>query len=218
MQIQVPDVGTVSGLLERPEGAQRLLVLAHGAGTDMRHRSMEATSRALHDVGIATLRYNFLYKERGGSRTDPPAVAHAIVRASVAMATELAPDLPLYAGGRSFGGRMTSQAAALDPLPSVRGLVFYGFPLHPAGKPGIERARHLDAVVASGVPMLFLQGDHDALAELPLLHPVVERLGKLATLHVVESADHSFHVPKRSGRTDEEVLQMLAQTIAAWCS
>ena len=213
-RIAVPSIGTdVSTLLLRPRGARWLYVFAHGAGTDMRHRSMEATAAALAEAGIATLRYNFPYKERGGGRPDSPAVATATVRAAVEAAASLAPDLALVAGGRSFGGRMTSQAAAQAALPGVRALVFLGFPLHPAGKPSTERADHLIKV---GGPMLFLQGANDALATLDLLKPVVKRLGKRATLHVVEHADHSFHVPKRSGLTEEQVLRDLARTVAGW--
>ena len=179
----------------------------------MRHRSMEATALALAGEGIATLRYNFPYKERGSARPDSPAVATATVRAAVATAASLAPKLPLIAGGRSFGGRMTSLAASQAPLESVRALVFFGYPLHPAGAPAIERAEHLAKVT---VPLLFLQGANDALATLDLLRPTIKRLGKRATLHVVEQADHSFHVPKRSGTTDEQVLEALARTVADW--
>jgi predicted alpha/beta-hydrolase family hydrolase len=181
----------------------------------MRHRQMVATSQALAAAGIATLRYNFPYKEHGSGRPDPAPVATATVRAAVRAAAEVAPDLPLLAGGRSFGGRMTSLAASAEPLPGVRGLVFFGFPLHPSGKPGTERAAHLSRV---GVPLLFLQGSKDTLAELSLLRPVVADLGQRATLHIVEEADHGFHVPKRSGTTDEGVLEHLAQIIAAWAA
>lgn len=205
--------GEVSALLLRPAGARHLLVLAHGAGTDMRHRQMEATSQALAAAGIATLRYNFPYKEHGGGRPDPPPVATATVRAAVRVAAEAAPELPLLAGGRSFGGRMTSLAASTEPLPGVRGLVFFGFPLHPSGKSGTERAAHL---AHAGLPMLFLQGSKDTLADLSLLRPVVAGLGQRATLHVVEEADHGFHVPKRSGTTDEGVLTDLARIVAGW--
>jgi predicted alpha/beta-hydrolase family hydrolase len=205
--------GEVSALLLRPDGARHLLVLGHGAGTDMRHRQMEATSQALAAAGVATLRYNFPYKEQRRGRPDPPTVATATVRAAVRAAAKAAPELPLLAGGRSFGGRMTSLAAAGEPLPGVRGLVFFGFPLHPSGSPGTERATHLSRV---RVPILFLQGSKDTMAELPLLRPVVEGLGERATLHVVDDADHGFHVPKRSGTTDAAVLRDLAQIVAAW--
>ena len=193
--------------------ARWLLILAHGAGTDLRHRQMEATAQALTTAGIATLRYNFPFREHGRSRPDPVPVATATVRAAVRAAADAAPDLPLLAGGRSFGGRMTSTAASAVALPGVRGLVFFGFPLHPAGAPGIGRAAHLSTV---GVPMLFLQGSKDTLAELSLLRPVVEQLGARATLRVVEDADHSFHVPKRSGTTDGGVLLDLAAGVARW--
>ena len=213
-RIQVPDGGTgVSGLLLRPRGARWLYVFAHGAGTDMRHRSMEATATALAGEGIATLRFNFPYKERGTARPDSPAVATATVRAAVSAASSLAPELALFAGGRSFGGRMTSLAASQEPLAGVRALVFFGFPLHPAGAPATQRAEHLAKVT---VPMLFLQGANDALATLDLLRPTVKRVGTRATLHVVEHADHSFHVPKRSGLTEEQVIESLARTVAGW--
>ena len=204
---------SVSSVLLRPADSRFLYVLAHGAGTDMRHRSMEATAQSLAVAGIATLRFNFPYKEHGGGRPDSPAVATAAVRAAVTAARSLEPDLPLLAGGRSFGGRMTSTAASQVPLPGVIGLVFYGFPLHNAGAPSTERAAHLANVT---VPMLFLQGSKDALATLDLLRPAVEQLGPRATLHVVEDADHSFKVPKRSGRTEDEVLTELAQRVHGW--
>lgn len=175
--IQVGDE-TTSGLWLAPPDARACLVLAHGAGAGMAHKAMSATATGLAERGIATLRYNFLYMDRGGKRPDPPALAHAAVRAAVAKAHELAPSLPLFAGGRSFGGRMTSQAQAKEPLAHVRGLVFFAFPLHPAGKPGDERAAHLADVA---LPMLFLQGENDALASLELLQPVVNSLGDRAT-------------------------------------
>jgi predicted alpha/beta-hydrolase family hydrolase len=190
-----------------------LYVFAHGAGAGMRHPSMAAIAEGLGERGIATLRYNFPYTEAGAKRPDPPPVCRAAVHAAVAAAQQLAPQLPLFAGGRSFGGRMTSQAQALSPLPGVRGLIFLGFPLHPAGKPGDERAKHLDDV---RIPMLFLSGTRDALAELDLLRPVVERLGARATLTLFEGADHSFHVPAKSGRTDAEVRAELLDALAAW--
>jgi predicted alpha/beta-hydrolase family hydrolase len=179
----------------------------------MAHESMTAIANGLAGRGIASLRYNFLYMERGGRRPDAPALAHSAVRAAVAKAHELAPALPLFAGGKSFGARMTSQAQALSPLPDVGGLVFFGFPLHPAGKPGDERARHLDDVA---IPMLFLQGTNDALATLDLLGPVVKRLRKHATLALFEQADHSFHVPAKSGRKDADVLNEILDTAAEW--
>ena len=206
-------IGPVSGLLLRPDAARWLLVLGHGAGTDMRHRSMEATSHALAGAGIATFRFNFPYKEHKRGAPDRPPVAAATVRAAVRAAAAIAPDLPLLAGGRSFGGRMTSTAAAQEPLAGVCGIVFFGFPLHTAGARSTERAAHLAKVT---VPLLFLQGSKDALAEIDLLRPVVERLESRAVVHVVEDADHSFKVPKRSGRTDEQVLDELAQRVRRW--
>ncbi len=199
-------------LLLRPPGARTLLVLAHGAGAGMRHPFMQALAEALGHAGVATLRYQFPYLEQGG-RPDPPAVATATVRAAVARANDEASDLPLFAGGKSFGGRMTSTAQAEQALEQVRGLVFVGFPLHAAGRPGSDRAAHLDRVA---VPMLFLQGTRDTLAALDLMRPVCDHLGARATLHVVDGADHSFGVRKRSGRTNEEVLKELGWTISAW--
>ena len=208
-------VGQVSGLLLRPADAQWLYVLAHGAGAGMRHRFMSAVAEALAERGVATLRYQFPYTEAGGRRPDPPGVLQATVRAAVTTAATVAPGLPLLAGGKSLGGRMTSSAAAKTPLPGVCGLVFLGFPLHAPGRSGIERAEHLDQV---GVPMLFLQGTRDALADLGLMRTVCARLGARATLHVVEGGDHSFAVLKRSGRSDAEVIGELAATIAGWPS
>lgn len=203
----------VSGLWLAPPKATAVYVFAHGAGAGMAHKSMAAIADGLAERGIATLRYNFLYMERGSGRPDSPALAHQAVRAAVAKASELAPELPLFAGGKSFGGRMTSQAQALDPLPHVRGLIFFGFPLHPAGKPSDERAKHLDDVA---IPMLFLQGTNDALASLDLLKLVAKKLGKRATLALFDPADHSFHVPAKSGRKDSEVLAEILDTAAAW--
>jgi uncharacterized protein len=205
--------GQVSGLLLRPDEAKALYVFAHGAGVGMTHRSMTSNAEGLAERGIATLRYQFPYMEKGGGRPDPPRIAHAAVRAAAAKAAELAPDLPLFAGGRSFGGRMTSQARAESPLPGVRGLAFLGFPLHPAGKPGIERADHLDRV---HIPMLFVSGDHDALAELDLLKPMVAGLGDRATLHLVGHADHSLKVPAKSGRTSAEAEAEALDAMAKW--
>src|SRR5437660_3748430 len=208
-------VGEVSGLLLRPKDARLLYVLAHGAGAGMRHPFLESISQRLAEQGIATLRYQFPYMERRSRRPDPPAVAAAAVRAAVAEAARLAPGLPLVAGGKSFGGRMTSTAQAEEPLPGVRGLVFLGFPLHPPGRPGDARADHLAEVQ---IPMLFLQGTRDEFADLELLRPVVKRLGDRATLHLADGGDHSFHVLKRSGRTDAEVMGELVDAIAAWTS
>jgi len=215
LEIAVADrVGRVSGLLTRPDEARVLYVLAHGAGADMRHRFMEAIAAALAERGVASLRYQFPYTEAGGRRPDPPAVLEATVRAAVAAAANAAPDLPLIAGGKSMGGRMTSGAAARGPLPGVSGLVFLGFPLHRPKQPSEDRAEHLSQVT---LPMLFLQGTRDDLADLGLINGVCARLGELATLHVVEGADHGFGVLKRSGRTDAEVLEELAGTVVSWC-
>jgi predicted alpha/beta-hydrolase family hydrolase len=204
---------TVSGLWLRPPEAGACLVLAHGAGAAMTHPSMETLARGLAVRGVASLRYQFPYMEHGQKRPDPPAVAHSAVRAAVAAANRLAGGLPLFAGGRSFGGRMTSQAQAASPLAGVRGLVFFAFPLHPAGRPSSERARHLAAVQ---VPRLFLQGTRDALAELALLRPVCAELGDRATLELLPDADHSFAVPARSGRSTAEVRNAMLDTTAAW--
>lgn len=209
-----PDQGQVSALFLRPDKAVALLLLAHGAGTDMRHKSMEDLSQALAQVGIATFRYNFPYKERpGGAGPNNKPALFATVRAAVEAATKAAPDLPLFAGGRSMGGRMTSLAASEAPLANVKGIVFFAFPLHPAGKPGTERAKHLSEVT---VPMLFIQGPRDDLATPELLAPIIAGLGTLATLHSVAGADHSFKVLKSSGRTEKEVLAELAETAADW--
>jgi predicted alpha/beta-hydrolase family hydrolase len=203
----------VSGLLLRPDDANALYLFAHGAGVGMMHPSMEANARGLADRGIATLRYQFPYMEKGSRRPDPPRVAHATVRAAAAAAAKFAGDLPLFAGGRSYGGRMTSQAQALEPLAGVRGLVFLGFPLHPAGAPSIDRADHLGQV---SIPMLFVSGDRDALAELDLLKPVVAGLGDRATLHLIASADHSLKVAAKSGRTAAEAEAEALDSIAEW--
>jgi len=211
--IPIPGADPVSGLWQTLPGATACLVLAHGAGAGMTHRSMTATADGLEALGVATLRYQFPYMEKGGKRPDAPPVAHAAVRAAVAEARRRAPDLPLFAGGRSFGGRMTSQAQARAPLDGVRGLIFFAFPLHPAGKPSVERAAHLADVA---IPMLFLQGTHDTLAELDLLRRTVGELGARASLHLANDADHSFHVPARTGRKDPEVLTDLLATAAGW--
>lgn len=187
--------------------------MAHGAGAGMTHPFLEMVSAGLAERGIATLRYQFPFMEAGSKRPDRPAVAHAAVQAAVAAAGGLAPDLPLAAGGRSFGGRMTSQAQALSALPGVRGLAFLGFPLHPAGRPSSERGRHLADVT---IPMLFLQGTRDALADLDQLRPLSERLGGCATLRLLPDADHAFHVPKRSGRTDADVRGDLLDALVTW--
>jgi predicted alpha/beta-hydrolase family hydrolase len=204
---------SVSGLLLRPADAKALYVFAHGAGAGMTHRAMESNAQGLAPRGIATLRYQFPYMEKGGRRPDSPRIAHPAVRAAVAEAARLAPDLPLFAGGRSFGGRMTSQAQADAPLPGVRGLAFLGFPLPPAGKPGIERAEHLSRVE---IPMLFVSGSRDALAELDLLRPVVAGLGSRASLHVVDQADHSFKVAAKSGRTPADAEAEALDALSEW--
>ena len=213
LTITVSDSSKVSALLLYPADARAAYVFAHGAGAGMTHPSMAAIADGLAARGIATLRYQFPYMENGSKRPDPPAVAQAAVRAAVAETARRCGDLPLFAGGKSFGGRMTSQAQAKTPLSGVRGLAFLGFPLHPAGKPSNERAEHLSDVK---VPMLFLQGTRDALAEVDLLQPVVKCLGAGATLHLVKEADHSFHVLKRSGRNDTEVLSEVLDAFAAW--
>jgi predicted alpha/beta-hydrolase family hydrolase len=207
------DGGRVSGLLELPAKARALLVLAHGAGAGMSHPFMAAVASGLAERGVATLRYQFPYMERGAKRPDPPALAQGAVRAAVEHAARLAPGLALFAGGKSFGGRMTSQAQSESPLPGVRGLAFLGFPLHPPGKPSDERARHLFEVK---IPMLFLQGGRDAFADRSLLEPLVERLGSRALLKLFADADHSFAVPKRSGPTEAEVKDALLGALAGW--
>jgi len=204
---------SVSGLWLRPARAKACLLLAHGAGAGMTHKSMAAIAEGLAERGIATLRFQFPYMQRGSRRPDPPDVAHAAVRAACAEAARRAGRLPLFAGGRSFGGRMTSQAQALSPLPKVRGLVFFAFPLHPAGKPSVTRADHLREIA---IPLLFLQGTRDALAELDLLRPTVEALGSRATLALAPDADHAFHVPASTGRRDADVLAALLDTATAW--
>lgn len=213
VEIALPAGETVSGLLDLPDGARALYVFAHGAGAGMSHRFMADVAAGLAARGIATLRFNFPGMERGSKRPDAPPLAHATVRAAVEAAARLAPQLPLIAGGKSFGGRMTSQAQALAPLPGVRGLVFVGFPLHPAGVPSTERAAHLSQVAC---PMLFLQGTKDALADAALLQEVVAPLAPRASLVMLDSADHAFHVPARSGRTDAQVMTELLDAFAGW--
>ncbi len=210
-----PQHGSVSALLRVPQQASALLLLAHGAGTDMRHRSLGQLSELLAASGIATFRYNFPYKESGRGGPNPKAVLTTTVRSAVAAAAKAAPQLPLFAGGRSMGGRMSSLAASQSPLAGVRGLVFFGFPLHPAGKPGTERGEHLAAV---DLPLLFLQGPRDALALPELLEPVVAGLGRRARLHMLAGADHSYKVLKSSGRTEAEVYAEAAAVTAAWIS
>jgi len=215
LKIEVEGAGMVSALWTAPVEPSAVYVYAHGAGAGMTHRFMQDSADGLAERGIATLRFQFPYMEQGSKRPDTPKTAHAAVRAAVAAAAQRAPGLPLYAGGKSFGGRMTSQAQAAAPLPGVRGLVFFGFPLHPAGKPADDRAAHLADVQ---VPMLFLHGTRDELADPELLGAVVQRLGALATLEQVAGADHSFHVLARSGRTDAQVLAGLLDAMARWIS
>ncbi|CCD91075.1 conserved hypothetical protein [Bradyrhizobium sp. ORS 375] len=203
----------VSALLIAPPQARACFVFAHGAGAGMTHPFMSQAAESLAVHRIATLRFQFPYMEKGSKRPDPPAVGQATVRAAVAEASRLCAGLPLIAGGKSFGARMTSQAQSLAPLPNVSALAFLGFPLHPAGKPSIARADHLDAI---DLPMLFLQGTRDKLAELELLEPVVRRLGQRATLHLLDQADHAFHVPARSGRNDHAIMEELTQAFASW--
>jgi predicted alpha/beta-hydrolase family hydrolase len=211
--ITVDDATRVSGLLQAPANARACYVLAHGAGAGMKHAFMAAVAAELAERGIATLRYQFPYMEKGGKRPDPPKVAHAAVRAAVAEAARQLPALPLIAGGKSFGGRMTSQAQAAAALPNVRGLAFLGFPLHPAGRPSQDRAAHLYDVQ---IPMLFLQGSRDQLAVLDQLEPVCNALGPRATLEIFPDADHSFHVPAKTGRKDPEVRAEVLNRLAAW--
>lgn len=213
LQVEVEKTGSVSALLIRPVEARACFVFAHGAGAGMAHPFMETVAQGLSERGVATLRYQFAYMEKGSKRPDSPAVAHAAVRAAVAEAARCCAGLRLIAGGKSFGGRMTSQAQAISPLPGVDGLAFFGFPLHPAGKPSSDRAKHLADI---RVPMLFMQGTRDHLAELSLLEPVVKGLGPSAALHRVEGADHSFHVLARSGRNDREVMGEILDAFAGW--
>jgi predicted alpha/beta-hydrolase family hydrolase len=213
LSFSVKGAHRVSGLLRAASDSRACFVLAHGAGAGMRHSFMQAVAAGLSVRGIATFRYNFPYMESGGRRVDRPELAHATVRAAVQEAGRLLPEVPLVAGGKSFGGRMTSQAQAASPLPGVCGLAFLGFPLHPAGKPSDQRARHLAEIE---LPMLFLQGTRDQLADVQLLQSVVERLGSRATLTLLQDADHSFHVPARTGRRDLEVLGEAMDELARW--
>jgi uncharacterized protein len=211
-KITVDEEHIVSGLLQVPEQATACYAVAHGAGAGMTHPFMEKAASGLGERRIATLRYQFPYMEQGSRRPDAPAIAQAAVRAAAAEALRCCPGLPLFAGGKSFGGRMTSQAQAIAPLPEVRGLVFLGFPLHPLGKPSTARAKHLSSI---HVPMLFVQGSRDKLAEPRLLEPLVNDL-PAASLLAIEEADHSFHVPARSGRNDGEVLDEILDGLSAW--
>jgi predicted alpha/beta-hydrolase family hydrolase len=212
VKITVDETRRVSGLLQVPRNARACYVLAHGAGAGMTHPFMAAIADGLPERGVATLRYQFPYMEQGGKRPDAPKLAQATVRAAVAEASRLVPKLPLIAGGKSFGGRMTSQAQADSPLPGVRGLAFLGFPLHAAGRPSEERAAHLFEVK---IPMLFLQGTRDALADIALMRKLVAKLGKRATLVTIADGDHSFHVPARTG-SDEDVRAEMLDAFAGW--
>jgi predicted alpha/beta-hydrolase family hydrolase len=209
----VNDAQRVSGLLQAPPDARACYVLAHGAGAGMAHPFMAAIADGLAERGIATLRYQFPYMEHGSKRPDAPKLAHATVRAAVLEASRLVPELALFAGGKSFGGRMTSQAQAASPLPGVRGLVFLGFPLHPPGQPSDERGKHLFDVQ---IPMLFRQGTRDDFANLPLVEALCKQLGRRATLKLFQDADHSFHVPARTGRKDPEVLASVLSAMKDW--
>ena len=213
LRIPLSSGTSISGVLSQPEAPRACFVFAHGAGAGMNHPFMADLSAALAARGIATLRFQFPFMEQGSKRPDSPAVAQQTVRAAVDEACTRLPGVALFAGGKSFGGRMTSGAQADAPLASVRGIIFVGFPLHPAGKPATERAAHLQQV---GVPMLFLQGTRDALADLALMRQTTEAIGPLATLHVVEGADHAFHVLVRSGRNDKDVIEELAETVSRW--
>ena len=213
IKIAVADDVCVSGLLQTPPRARACYVLAHGAGAGMTHPFMAALAARLAERGLASLRYQFPFMERGSKRPDPPRLARAAVRSAVAAARSALPKLPLIAGGKSFGGRMTSQAQAAAPLPGVRGLAFFGFPLHTAGQASAERGKHLFDVK---VPMLFLQGTRDALAALDQLEPLCQALGARATLKLVADADHSFHVPARSGRTDAQIMDEVLDAFAHW--
>ena len=213
LTLQASASQTVSALLLRPVAARACYVFGHGAGAGMNHSFMAAFAAGLATRSVATLRYQFPFMERGSRRPDAPALAHATVRAAVAAAQAQCAGLPLFAGGKSFGGRMTSQAQAKEPLPGVRGLVFVGFPLHPAGKPSLERAEHLSKV---DVPMLFLQGTRDELADVTLVNSVIERLGARATLALFDDADHAFHVRASSGRNDAQVREAMLDRCAEW--
>jgi len=213
VRFAVQDAGEVSAIFLRPQNAERVLVLAHGAGAGMNHPFMTALANELAATGVASFRFQFLYMEQRRRVPDRAPVLTATVQAAVRAASEAAPDLPLFAGGKSLGGRMTSLAAAEHGLDNVRGLVFFGFPLHPPNQPGTKRAEHLGEV---RLPMLFLQGTRDALADLKLLRPICAKLGARVTLHVIEGADHSFHMLRSSGKTDEGVLEELARSVSVW--
>lgn len=211
--IHVNDTQWVSGLLKVSPKARACFVAAHGAGAGMEHPFMVSVAEGLAERGVATLRYQFPYMERGSKRPDAPKVAQTAVRAAVAEMSRLVPDLALIAGGKSFGGRMTSQAYAASPLPGVRGIAFLGFPLHRAGRPSAERGQHLFDL---HIPMLFMQGSRDELADLQILQRLVKELGPRATLKLFLDADHSFHVPVRTGRKDAEVRAEMLDVLARW--
>lgn len=213
LKLEIERIGTVSAILTQPDNARACYVLAHGAGADMRHAFMEKVAAGVAERGIATFRFNFPYMEEKKGRPDQPAVAHAAIRAAVAEAARLCPGVTLVAGGKSFGGRMTSQAQSKAPLPDVKGLAFLGFPLHADKKPSSERAEHLAGVT---IPMLFLQGTRDGLADLGYLKPVIAALGATATLHEIEGGDHSFAVLKKSGRSNDEALTEVLNALVAW--
>jgi predicted alpha/beta-hydrolase family hydrolase len=213
VDIEVNEDLHVSGLLAQPPHSRMGVVLAHGAGAGMDHPSMSILAESLYQRGVATFRYQFPYMQSGGKRTDPPALCHSTIRAAVQCAADLMPEVALFAGGRSFGGRMTSQAQGLSPLGAIRGLVFFGFPLHPAKQPSVSRASHLEKVK---IPMLFLQGTRDDLADLALLRPIIAKLQPLASLEVLDHADHSFAVLVRSGRTAAEVRDQMLDAFMAW--
>jgi predicted alpha/beta-hydrolase family hydrolase len=210
----VGERGPVSAILLRPDDAKWLYVLGHGAGAGMRHAFMERVATELANRGIATLRYQFPYMEAGRRSPDSPKVLEETVRAAISAALDKVPDLPVIAGGKSMGGRISSHIAANDPPPELKGLIFLGYPLHAPKQPAVKRAEHLSDI---HIPMLFLQGTRDDLADLALLGPIVERLGPNATLHVVEGGNHSFKVLKRSGRTEDEVIAEIGDAIHNWC-
>jgi len=211
--IATPEKGEVTSLLIRPDNARSLLILGHGASADLRHRTLRTIAERLAETHIATFRYNYPYMERGGGGRDSQEVTLATIHSAVAAARRATPDLPLVAGGHSFGGRMTSLAQSLSPLDEVRGLIFFSFPLHPAGKPGIERAAHLKKI---NLPMLFLSGTRDDLAELSLLKPVCESLGDSATLSLLDTANHGYAIQKRSRQSDEDIFTEMARVVSAW--
>jgi predicted alpha/beta-hydrolase family hydrolase len=213
LTVMIDGAHSVSGLILAPARPAACYVFAHGAGAGMKHGFMAAVASELAVRNIATLRYQFPYMDRGARRPDPPKLAQATVRGAVTDAGRRLPGLPLIAGGKSFGGRMTSQAQASAPLPGVRGLAFLGFPLHPAKRPSDERAKHLFEV---RIPMLFLQGTRDELADVELIGQTAKRLGQHATLHLISEADHSFHVPARSGRSDADVQREMMDVLVAW--